>query len=219
MVRPATTVTWILENLRNAILQGTLQAHALVRQDELAVAYGVSRMPIREAIRILEAEGLIISRPNRASVVAPLDPDDAQEIFEVRSVLESLALRRSIPRLDDRQKQEAVAAFHKLENASTSENSAAHRTFHLSLHAAAGNRLLRLIGQHIDAADRYLRLEATLAGTQDKDRREHRAILDAALAGDVETAARLMTGHVTETAREMASLLGKRALVRANSAD
>lgn len=209
-LRPATTVTWILENLRNSILNGTLKAHTLIRQDELAAAYGVSRMPIREAIRILEAEGLVISRPNRGSVVAPLDPDDAEEIFEVRAALESLGLRRSVPRFDEKQKRAAVAALEKLEQANTEEKPAAHRAFHLSLHAAAGSRLLRLIGQHIDAADRYLRLEATVAGIVDKDKREHRAILDAALAGDSETAAILMALHLGETGREMASLLRRR---------
>ena len=212
--RPATTATWILENVRNAILQGTLEAHTLVRQDELAAAYGVSRMPIREAICVLEAEGLVISRPNRGSVVAPLDPEDAEEIFDVRTALESLALRRSIPRLSDIQKKQAIAALEKLEQAGGKENSAAHRAFHLSLHAAAGNRIVRLIGQHIDAADRYLRLEATLAGTLDKDRREHRAILDATLAGDVAVATRLIEQHVTETGHEMAVLLRNRSRVK-----
>ncbi len=209
-LRPATTVSWILENLRNAIVEGKLEAHTLIRQDELAIAYGVSRMPIREAIRILEAEGLVISRPNRGAVVAPLDPQDAEEIFEVRTALECLAVRRSVPRLDDRQRDAAAAALRDLENAPADQASAAHRAFHLALHAAAGTRLVRLVGQHIDAADRYLRLEATLAGTQAKDRREHRAILDAVLTGKVEKAARLISHHVAETGKEVAKVLRER---------
>lgn len=209
-LRPATTVMWILENLREAILQGTLEAHTLIRQDDLAAAYGVSRMPIREAIRILEAEGLVISRPNRGTIVAPIDPDDTEEIFDVRAALENLALRRSIPRLDDKQKRHAIAALETLERTDAKERPAAHRAFHLSLHAAAGNRLIRLIGQHIDAAHRCLRLEATLAGTAGKDRREHRAMLDAALTGDIETATHLVMQHVTGTGREIAELLRRR---------
>jgi DNA-binding GntR family transcriptional regulator len=213
-LRPATTVSWILENLRSAILDGTLQAHTLIRQDELAVAYGVSRMPIREAIRLLEAEGLVISRPNRGAVVAPLDPEDAEEIFDVRAALESLAVRRSIPRLDEKQRAAAAAALQALESAPPEKASAIHRAFHLSLHAAAGNRLIRLIGQHIDAADRYLRLEATLAGTQEKDRREHRALLKAVLAKDADEAARLISHHVKETGKEVAQVLRERVAER-----
>ena len=91
--RPATTVMWILENLRNAILEGTLEAHTLVRQDQLAATYGVSRMPIREAIRVLEAEGLVIARPNRGSVVAPLDPEDAAELRGLAADVVTLAQR------------------------------------------------------------------------------------------------------------------------------
>jgi DNA-binding GntR family transcriptional regulator len=212
--RPATTVAWILQNLRTAILEGSLEAHALVRQDELAATYGVSRMPIREAIRLLEAEGLVVSRPNRGVVVAPLDPDDAQEIFDVRGVLEPLALRRSIPRLTDLQKQQAKAALDALEHSDPEDSAAAHRAFHLSLHAAAGARLVRLIGQYLDAAQRYLRLEATLSETVTKDLREHRALLAATIDGDVDLAVNLMQQHVGHTGREMTTLLRRREATR-----
>jgi DNA-binding GntR family transcriptional regulator len=103
-----------------------------------------------------------------------------------------------------------VAALEALECASAQKASAAHRAFHLSLHAAAGHRLVRLITQHIDAADRYLRLEATLAGTQEKDRREHRALLEATLAGEADKAARLISQHVAETGNEVAHVLRQR---------
>lgn len=213
-LRPATTVAWILQNLRTAILDGSLEAHALVRQDELAATYGVSRMPIREAIRLLEAEGLVISRPNRGVVVAPLDSDDAQEIFDVRSALEPLALRRSIPRLTDLQKEEAKAALYALEQGDSENSAIAHRAFHLSLHAAAGVRLVRLIGQYLDAAQRYLRLEATLSETVAKDLREHRALLAATIGGDVPTAVSLMEQHLGDTGREMTALLRQREAIR-----
>lgn len=211
-IRPATTAAWILEKLRTAILQGDMPAHSLVRQDEIAATYGVSRMPVREAIRSLEAEGLVIVRPNRGSFVAPLDPDDAEELFSIRASLETLALRRSIPKMDDTQKRSAINALAALEQAAPDEASVLHRNFHLSLYAAAGNRLLRLIGQHIDAAERYLRLEATLVDTIDKDRYEHRALLDATLAGDIRGATKLIERHVAGTGMKLADMLRKRAL-------
>ncbi len=217
--RPVTTATWLLENLRNSILDGTRPAHSLIRQEELAAIYGVSRMPVREALRSLEAEGLIINRPNRGAVVAPLDPDDALEIFDIRAVLESLALRRSIPRMSEQQKADATAALQTLEQASPEQASTAHRAFHLSLSAAAGDRLQKLIGQYIDAAARYLRVEATLVGTVDEDRYEHRALLEATLLGDVRGAARLIERHVAGTGSEIAEVLRDRDRVkRANQA-
>lgn len=212
--RPTTTAAWILENLRAAILQGSIPAHSLVRQDEIAATYGVSRMPVREAIRSLEAEGLVIARPNRGSFVAPLDPDDAAEIFDIRASLEALALRRSIPAMDDAKKKAAADALAALEQAQAKPDASSdlHRDFHLSLYAGAGSRLLRLIGQHIDAAERYLRLEATLVGTMDEDRYEHRALLEATIAGDVRGATRLIERHVAGTGLEIAELLRARAL-------
>lgn len=208
--RPATTAAWILDNLRAAILQGRMEAHSLVRQDEIAATYGVSRMPVREAIRSLEAEGLVIARPNRGSFVAPLDPDDAAEIFDIRASLEALALRRSIPNMDETKRKAAIDALTALEQTPPNDSSRLHRDFHLSIYAGAGGRLLRLIGQHIDAAERYLRLEATLVGTMDEDRYEHRALLDATLAGDVRGATRLIERHVAGTGREIAELLIER---------
>jgi DNA-binding GntR family transcriptional regulator len=214
--RPTTTSAWILDNLRTAILHGTMEAHSLVRQDEIAAAYGVSRMPVREAVRSLEAEGLVIARPNRGAFVAPLDPDDAAEIFDIRASLEALALRRSIPIMDDAMKKAASDALAALEQSPPDESSRRHRAFHLSLYPSAGDRLLRLIGQHIDAAERYLRLEATLVSTIDEDRYEHRAMLEATLAGDVRGATRLIERHVAGTGHELSELLRERAR-RANN--
>ncbi len=172
--------------------------------------YGVSRMPVREALRTLEAEGLVVNRPNRGAVVAPLDPEDALEIFEIRAALESLALRRSIPRMSEPQKVAASAALRMLEGSSSELAPSAHRAFHLSLAAASGERLLKLIGQHIDACARYLRVEATLTGTVDEDRYEHRALLEATLAGDVRGAARLIERHIAGTGHEIAEVLRDR---------
>jgi len=208
--RPVSTSDWLLESLRTSILKGELEAHRLIRQEELASVYGVSRMPVREALRALEAEGLVVNRPNRGVVVAPLDPDEAQEIFDIRASLESLALRRSIPHLNEDQKKAAVAALKTLEQAPSEVMSGAHRAFHLALAGAAGERLLRLIGQYIDAGARYLGVEATLAETVAEDFYEHRALLDATLAGDVRAATRLMERHVAGTGYEVAEVLRNR---------
>jgi DNA-binding GntR family transcriptional regulator len=210
IARPLSTSTWLLDSLRSAILAGTLEENTPVRQEELAATYGVSRMPVREALRSLEAEGWVIHRPNKGVVVAPLDPEDAAEIFDIRAVLEALALRRSVPLLDERQRGDAVAALAALETAAPDVVLSAHRAFHLSLCAAAGGRLLRLIGQQLDAAERYLRAEATLLRVMDEDRYEHRALLERTLARDARAVVRLIEKHVAGAGAELAETLRKR---------
>jgi len=87
--------------LRQAILEGALAAGELLRQAELATKFGVSRIPIREALLKLEREGLVETRPRRGTIVTSLDGNAFQEILEMRSALESLALKLAIPRMED----------------------------------------------------------------------------------------------------------------------
>lgn len=84
--------------LRQLILDGELSPSERVREVELADRFGVSRGPIREALRVLENEGLIVRRPRLGSYVAPLDEADSREIYEVREVIEPLAVRLSLER-------------------------------------------------------------------------------------------------------------------------
>lgn len=85
--------------LRRAVLEGALQDGAVLRQADLAAKFGVSRVPIREALLKLQAEGLVESRPRRGTVVVSLNADDFEEILEMRVALESLALRLAVPKM------------------------------------------------------------------------------------------------------------------------
>lgn len=89
----------IADALRRAILAGALPAGATLRQEALAAKFGVSRVPIREALLKLETDGLVVTHPRRGAVVTSIDASDLQEILEMRVSLESLALKLAIPRL------------------------------------------------------------------------------------------------------------------------
>src|SRR5699024_11153335 len=82
--------------LRRTILKGDLEPGARLVQTELAEQIGVSRMPIREALRTLELEGLVKNEPHKGAVVRAIQKEDIQEIYELRSILEPVALRKSI---------------------------------------------------------------------------------------------------------------------------
>ena len=89
----------IADALREAIVRGIFQEGQSLRQDEIATQFGVSRIPVREALRQLEAEGLVTLHLNRGAMVSALSPAEAQEIFEIRSALEVKAIQLAIPKL------------------------------------------------------------------------------------------------------------------------
>ena len=91
----------IEETLRNAILDGRLPCGTAIRQEALAKLFGVSRMPVREALRQLEAQGLLQVVQYKGAVVAPLIEDNSLETYELRFLLEAQALRLSVPHLND----------------------------------------------------------------------------------------------------------------------
>ncbi|HZX69006.1 MAG TPA: GntR family transcriptional regulator, partial [Candidatus Elarobacter sp.] len=91
----------LVEELREAILTGRYAPGARLVQDDLAEAFGVSRIPLREALRRLEGEGLVLISPNRGAVVRTLAPKDVVDLYDLRLALESLALRRAAERYAD----------------------------------------------------------------------------------------------------------------------
>jgi DNA-binding GntR family transcriptional regulator len=99
--RSETRFEALIDALREAILTGRFQPGERLLQDELAAAFGVSRIPLREALRRLEGEGLVVISPNRGAIVRPLVPKDVVDLYDVRLALESLALRRAAERYAD----------------------------------------------------------------------------------------------------------------------
>jgi DNA-binding GntR family transcriptional regulator len=105
----ATAQQEVYSYLREQIFSGKLKAGARLNPGEIASTLGVSRMPVREALRQLDSEGFIAIRPNRGAIVKILTPHDVEEIFQIRTALEVLAVRVAMPKLDE-------AAIGELEN-------------------------------------------------------------------------------------------------------
>lgn len=195
--RPKTASQWLFAQLRAAIISGEYPAGSPIRQEELAERFDVSRMPVREAMRLLEAEGLVEQRPHRGAVVAELDAADALELFEVRAALEALGVRRSFPRLSGEQVTAIKKAHTALQGARPDQALVRHRAFHLALYAAAGPRLQKMISDQLDAAQRYhLRFGRAGMEVSEQDRREHVALVEAAIARDAEAAVAIIGAHV-----------------------
>jgi len=208
-----TATEFVEAALRGAILQGRLAGGAPLRQEELAEAFGVSRMPVREALRQLEAQALVDFVPHRGAVVTQISPEDAADNYAIRAALEPAALLLSIPNLqaDDFARARELVAEMDAEP-DLGRLGELNRRFHLCLYGKAGRpRLLALVDQQLAAADRYLRFHLSAIGREHLSQGEHRAMVDAAEAGDAEVAAATLRRHVETAARDMDAFL-RRAL-------
>lgn len=196
------------EQLRRKILVGDLAPGATVSQVQLATQLGVSRTPLREAVRLLQTEGLLQSEPKRRVRVAPVTTADFEDLYAMRIVLDSLAVRLTVPALSDAELAELSVA-HLDTAAAASEgdiagHQEAHRRFHFGLFAHAGARLERQVADLWDHAERYRRLYCQIGGEQEHLRRlanrDHAGILEAAQSRDARLTAKRMGEHLARTA-------------------
>ena len=202
----------IYKQLRVNILDGTLKPGAVLRQEEIAKLFNVSRVPVREAMGRLETDGLIVLRPRRGYAVTELQQDEIVEIFELRMVIEehaaTIAARaRTQDDIDAVERlllqMEALAARSAdYDNQWASLN----RDFHSRLvHASRRKRLANIADTLRDTVEAYVRMEMRLTGDVSQALREHREIFEAFKAGDAHGLAMLSRSHVEETARRLLS--------------
>ena len=189
----------ILQVLREDIISGRLSAGSLLRQQQLAERFGISRMPVREALYRLEAEGFIAFTPNKGATVAPVSADDLREIYEMRTAAETLALRLALPELTNAQIARAEDLQAEMEKAPVGEFGLLNAAFHNMLYApCARPRLLAHIENLSNAADRYLRVTIGTLDYAAKSHREHRLLLEACRRRDETEAIRCLTQHIEE---------------------
>lgn len=180
------------------IVDGRLAPGTPVRQDHVALEFRASHVPVREAFRVLEGQGLLVSEPRRGVRVAPLDPSIVREVTQMRAVLEALALRHAMPNMN-------VAALEAAEQALRDGEASgeiavweqANRRFHRALLApCAMPRLLLQLDELHQVSARFL--FATWQGLSWRPRsdEEHREILRLARLGDAEAAAAALQKHV-----------------------
>lgn len=195
--------------LREAILRGILTAGQQLRQDEIARELGVSHIPVREALRQLEAEGLVRLRPYRGFEVSELSPEEVEELYEIRIPLECQALRLALPHLteeDVRRAEQVLDAIDAEDDPSVW--SELNTEFHAVLYAPSRRqRLLNLIRTLRTNVDRYLRLYISVMHRKQFSQREHRRILDAVRKRDETEALRALEEHLDIACRMLVDYL------------
>lgn len=202
----------IAVHIRNAITSGSLDEGEPIRQDDVAQLFNVSKIPVREALKSLEAEGLVSFQRNKGAFVTRMSQPEIAEIFEVRAVLESAAIAKSVPNMTKasfERAEEYLLAFKRAKD--PREMSDTNWKFHLCLYEDADRPfLLNLIRSVKDRIERYLRMQLSLSGGQDTADREHRQILDACRAGDADEAQRLVSDHILGAGTSLLQHLPKR---------
>jgi DNA-binding GntR family transcriptional regulator len=196
-------VAMVHQRLRDAILRGEIEAGATTSQTALAKQLEAGRTPLREALRMLQREGLVISEPNRRVRIADLSSDDAEELYIMRISLECVAIRITVPGLtsDDFAALEGYMAQmdHYMKDDDVRGMRTPHLAFHNLLVAGAGPRVSQEIEQLFDHAERY-RLRWGVTSIWAERSAEHRRIVESAAAGDADQAALRLAEHYARTA-------------------
>ncbi len=191
----------VFKTLRNAIIQGEFQPGERLMEITLAKKLGVSRTPVREAIRMLELEGLVVMIPRKGAEVANITVKDLKDALEVRMALESLSVRLACERIDEEGKEELKSACMKFKEAINSKLVPAiveaDEHFHNVIYKASKNPKLINMAQNLREQVYRYRVEYVKDFSyHDNLIREHDQITMAILKGDKESAERIMDEHI-----------------------
>jgi DNA-binding GntR family transcriptional regulator len=193
--------------LRESILTGRLAPGARIRQEDLAEQYGSSRIPVREALRLLQSDGLVTLVANSGAWVSSLTAKECSEVYQVRERLEPLLLRMSMAELpaDVIAKLDALATQMELNN-EVETFIRLDREFHLLSYSAAPSTLVSdMIGKLWNTTQHYRRAFTRLVGIGGSavTHMEHHLIVDALRRGDADDAERLLLSHIRRTRLEL----------------
>lgn len=215
VISPETRVDLVARHLRSAILDGSLRPGERIRQEAVAEALGTSRIPVREALRQLESEGLVSLVAYSGARVAKVDFDEYQEIYLIREWLEPLAIRESLPHLTAEQLADLRDLACRIEQTSDPvEWLHLDRRFHLLSYSAAPQlRLLRMIEEFWNSTQQYRRVYYQRVSEQllhapdivPMTHLDHRMLLDAILRKDSDTAQSALGTHIRRSRLELAA--------------
>jgi len=201
-IRRVSVVDDVTVRLRRSLLAGEIKPGERIRVSELEKSFGVSHIPIREAVRRLETEGLIVALPQRAAVASGVDLADLAGLYDLRRIIECEVIRRSIDVMTVEQAKAARGALEALEAVAADQESPTfwelHRDFHWALlEPGASAWIERTLDQLWLASQRYVRLfvSRTLADAMF----EHRQLVDCCDARDGARAAAILRRHLDRT--------------------
>lgn len=205
--REGLTAVQIYEELQKRILRNELKAAQPLRQDDIAMQFGVSKIPVREALRQLESEGLVEFKPRRGAFVVELSEAEVIEVLEIRIALESRAIELAIPNMTEADILSAKQILDEYEKVSSFELwSDLNNRFHQCLYNPCGlPKLVSMIQSIKNQAGLFMQLRVTQAAGFDRPHKEHMELLEACEAADVKQGVKLIRQHIENTKKEVAA--------------
>ena len=201
----------VFHEIKNGIIQGKYKEGESLVETKLARELGVSRTPVREAIRLLEFEGLVSFKPNRGTVVEGISAQDIEDIYAIRTMIEGLAARWAVNNISDQELAQLVETQDLMEFYA-SKDDIEHFTkldtrFHEIIYRASKSRpLSQVLNNFHDMVQRVRKLSITNGGRIEKTVEEHRRIVDAIKAKNEESAEEAMTSHVMGVVSNLESI-------------
>jgi DNA-binding GntR family transcriptional regulator len=196
---------FVHRELRRAILAGELEPGRRLSQVQLAERMGMSRGPLREALRMLQREGLVEYERNRQVRVARFSIPDLEQLYAMRITLEAMAIRLTVPRLGGPEVAELDRLMCEMDELAVAGDVEAwevpHRSFHRRLTAGAGERVIRTLDELADHSERYRRVYvSSTPRAWSQGAAEHASIVAAVRERDVDAAAERLARHLARTA-------------------
>ncbi|BAJ01678.1 GntR family transcriptional regulator [Shewanella violacea] len=205
----------VVEVLREKILSGDIAAGEPLRQSALADELNVSRIPVREALLQLEAEGLVKFEAHKGATATELSVEQVTELFELRALIETDLLAKAIPNLQDEHLLQAEKVLDELESAFKKEDAVAswselNTQFHTCLYQAAERpHTLDVVHGLNTNCDRYIRLQLLLAGGIPRAEQDHRELLTHCKNKDIDKAVQLLRAHILHAAEAIRELVAQ----------
>jgi DNA-binding GntR family transcriptional regulator len=198
--------------LRDDVLSGVYPSGAQLRQDALAASFGVSRIPVREALLQLEAEGLVQIVPHRGAVVTGLSRSEVDDVFELRLLLEVRLLRSSAPLLTDEDFDHLDRIQDAFGGAIRAGDAARWGSLNAELHTALCRRAdlprtAMIVANLLTASERYTRLQLTGEAAWQRAQAEHGELIALCRARQVDAACALLERHIAAVHRDLAAMM------------
>jgi DNA-binding GntR family transcriptional regulator len=204
----------ITTQLRDAVLSGEQPSGSQLRQDAIAAQFGVSRIPVREALLQLEAEGLVHIMPHKGAVVTGLSRTEVDDVFELRAVLEVRLLKRSAAVLTGEDFAELDRVQQAFGQAIRTKDAARWGILNAELHMALYRRAdlprtAGIVANLLTASERYTRIQLSGKTAWQRAQSEHGELIELCRRGETEAACALLEQHITTVHRDLVDMIGK----------